>query len=114
MILRRSTLILFILGFLLESCTVKINDSEFCADLGALGATCFHLLSSTSRDIKKADWDKLRFGQICETTDVFANLKAAVESLCQNSGNCTFEQQQAASAFFAKVESVKSKTTRTK
>lgn len=106
---KKSMLLLFVCGLLLSACTVKINDSEFCADIGSLGATCFQLLSDHRRDISKAQWDKLRFGQICETPDVFANLKSAIESLCQNTNNCTYEQKEQVAQFFTKVESIKKK-----
>lgn len=107
---KRLMLILFTCGLLLEACTVKVQDSEFCADLGALGATCFHLLSSAHRDLSPAQWQKIRFGQLCETADAFANLKAVIETLCQNSaGSCTYEQKQQVDSFFQKLDSAKNK-----
>lgn len=95
---------------LLSSCLgVAIRDNEFCADEGAIGASCFHMLSDSPRDLLKPAWDHERFGMICETTDVFTNLKSAVESLCQNSGQCNYEQQKAVIGFFSKIDKVKAK-----
>ena len=79
---------------LTSSCgTVQIKDHEFCGDLGSSGASCFHTLKTDSRDIPKPEWDAYRFGQICETADVFSDWKAVIEKLCSESHKCTYEQQ---------------------
>ncbi len=103
MILKLNMLISLVFVSLLLSCTVPVKNNEFCADMGVDGAACFHTLSKDSRDLKKADWDKARFGMICESTDVFANIKDIIDTLCQNSGQCTYEQQQAEAQFFDKL-----------
>lgn len=73
--------------------------------MGPDGAACFHTLSKDSRDVKKADWDIERMGMICETTAVFTNFKEVIDSLCQNTGQCSYEVKQQEAAFFSKVKS---------
>lgn len=74
------------------ACTVHVKDEEFCVDAGPDGATCFHSLSDAQRDVPKASWDIERFGQICETPQTFADWKSVIDSLCQNTGDCTYKQ----------------------
>lgn len=110
MISKRLTQLSFACVLLLQSsCTVAIKDNEFCADEGAIGSSCFHMLSDSSRDLLKPAWDHERFGMICETTDVFTNLKSAIEALCQNSGQCSYEQKQQMINFFSKIDKLKAK-----
>ncbi len=72
--------------------------------MGAEGASCFHTLSDEQRDVAKADWDKERFGQICETTDVFTNWKTAIDQLCQKTGACTYDQKKGLEDFYSRVQ----------
>ncbi len=98
-------LTLSVLVFLpLSSCTVPIKDNRFYADAGPDGAFWFQSLSDDHGKLSKTDWDKQRFGMICEKTDVFANLKESIDTLCQNSNSCTYEQKQAVSKFYSKVQ----------
>ena len=79
---------------------MAIKDNRFYADAGSDGAFWFQSLSKDQGKLSKQDWDKLRFGMICEGTDVFANLKEAVDTLCQNTGACNYEMQQKEKEFF--------------
>ncbi len=100
-------LTLFALGLVpiaLVSCTIPLKDSKFYADAGPDGAFWFQSLSKGQGHLEKAEWDKLRRGMICETPAVFANLKEVIETLCQNSNQCTYEQQQQANDFYARVK----------
>lgn len=114
MILKLATLILCGFGLLmLLSCTgIAIKDNEFIADAGKAGAYAFHSLSDKQRDLTKEQWDKERFGMICETTDVFTNLKEAIEALCQTTNACTYEQQQMVSEFYSKVQKTAKKASK--
>lgn len=69
--------------------------------MGAQGATCFHTLSTAARDLSKAQWDAERFGQLCTQAKNFADLKALVEKLCNQSGRCDYDKVD---AFFEHVE----------
>ena len=93
--------ILFICAtLLLTNCTnVVVKDSEWCADAGKLGASCWHTLNDKSRDIKKEDWDKERFGEVCATPQAFADMQAVIEIFCQNTGQCTEEAQTTVNRF---------------
>lgn len=91
------------LALLSLSCTVPIKNNRFYADAGPDGAFWFQSLSKGQGKLSKADWDKQRFGMICENTEVFANLKEAVDTLCQNTNACTYEQIQAETQFYQKI-----------
>ena len=101
------TLNLFILGLALTSlvnCTIPLKDSKFYADAGPDGAYWFMSLSKGQGHLSQADWDKARFGMICETPEVFANLKEVIETLCANTNECTYEQQQQERQFYTKLQ----------
>lgn len=100
------------MSLLLTSCTVPIKNSEFCADAGRLGATCFHLLSDEQRDIPKAKWDDDRFGMVCEKPTVFADWKSIIETFCQNTGKCTYAQQEAVNNLMKRVDASTKKGSR--
>lgn len=75
---------------------VTIHDHELCGDKEAIpgmGAHCAHTLVHQTRDLSKADWDTLRssHGLICAESEMFADWKAALETLCNNcdtTGDC--------------------------
>lgn len=94
----------------LEIAKVKINNQEWCGDKGPFGAKCFNTLNKNTREIPKATWDKIaigndhRFGMVCTTSDVFAELKETMLKLCKATKRCTYEDQQKAIAFVNQVE----------
>ena len=95
---------------LLSSCAnVKIKNSEFCGDMGNLGASCFKTLSGETRDISPNDWDDERFGMICSKADTFADWKKAILKLCKMSRRCKYESKKNIKNFGKKVESFKLK-----
>lgn len=94
----------------LHNCaTVAIHDEEFCGDAGPDGASCFHFLTTDSRDIPKQAWDVMREGMICESTQAFSDWKADIEKLCSISHRCTYDQQKQLEVFFSRVEIFKEK-----
>lgn len=96
------------MALLLSSCAqVPIKDQEYCGDEGTLGAHCFHTLSSGERQIEKEAWDNERFGMVCTKAENLADTKAVIEKLCSEANNCTYEVQQAITAFFNHMEEVK-------
>lgn len=100
-------LLAIILLLLCQSCaSVTIEDHEWCADWGKDGASCFHTISSETRRLDKPTWDALRFGQVCADSSAFANMKAAIEKLCHQTDNCTYQDTQAINAFFDRINSV--------
>jgi len=102
-----STFLLLFLALVLNGCTnVTIKDETFCGDKGALGATCVHTLVSDTQSVPKLDWDAMRYGMICESSQTFADLKSDIEQLCQTSHACTYDVQQKMNAFFSKMDSI--------
>lgn len=83
---------------------VKIYDHEFCADAGSQGGICFHTLTSETRDIPEPTWDDFRFGQICEDSGTFADLKRVTEQLCSVSNACDYGTKKKLNEFFSRVK----------
>lgn len=98
--------ILFVLSLSLAvSCgRIQIKNSEWCGDMGELGASCFHTLTDDSRDLDKYDWDKERFGQLCTQPENFTALKTAIEKLCYKNKKCTFEEKKILKRMIKKIE----------
>lgn len=91
----------------LSACaSVTINDAEWCADAGELGASCFHTLTDEARDLSKEEWDALRFGQVCTGPDNFANWKAAILKFCSRTKICSFDFKKKVIEFSEKVDQV--------
>ncbi len=70
---------------------VKINDAEWCGDMGRIGAECDMTFTDKRRSLDKATWDKERVGQLCTDSKNVANLKAAILKMCGDTGMCTQE-----------------------
>lgn len=83
---------LFLLGATSCQSHVTLIDVEACGDKGPLGAHCKSDLSGKTRDIPKEQWDDARFGQICFTSDGIENRLTALETLCQQTKRCNFEE----------------------
>ena len=87
---------LILFGFTVTSCArVALKDNEWCGDMGSEGAACFNTLSDLGRDIPKEQWDDERFGMLCTNSTSFANWKAAIEKLCDDTGRCDYEVRKA-------------------
>lgn len=107
---------MFALVLPLLSCGhVTIKDGEDCADAGHFGASCFHELSDSTRDIPKEEWDvesvssDHRYGMVCTSAENFADKKAALETLCQNTKLCDYQTKQLFEQFFLRVEKIQNK-----
>jgi hypothetical protein len=88
---------LILSGFVLSGATctrVVIEDHEICGDKGSLGASCFHLLSDGRRKVDPVQWEKERFGQLCMKDEAFANFKAALLKLCDETQRCTWQEKE--------------------
>lgn len=97
-------LLALLLAFSASACgTVHISDQEWCGDMGELGASCFHTLSTDTRDIDKEHWDQERYGQICGSAAAYVEFKNAVLKLCRDTGRCDYQTQQAVREFGYKV-----------
>ncbi len=111
-ILISAYLILFAFVFSGATCQrVVINDHELCGDKGELGASCFHLLSDEKRKLDFDAWAALRFGQICMEADAYANFKAALLKLCDQTGRCTWQEIKDIKNIGKKVSSFKKELT---
>jgi hypothetical protein len=83
------------LSLLISSCgQVVIKNSEWCGDMGELGASCFNTLNDDSRDLEKEAWDAERFGQVCTQPENFAAIKTTIEKLCYKNKKCTYQQKK--------------------
>jgi hypothetical protein len=102
--------ILFVITALSACTKVELRDSEWCGDAGEFGAYCFNHLTEKSRELTKEQWDFERFGQVCTTSDTFANWKAVIEKLCAQSKRCKYEEQKMIEDFFSKIDDTTSKT----
>ncbi len=99
---------------LLVSCTIPLKNSKWTVDAGPDGAYWFMMFTKEHGHVDKATWDKAppkdgkehadnRFGQLCATPSVFANLKEVIENICQNSNQCTFDVRQKKDVFFSNI-----------
>lgn len=102
--LKKLFAVLFALTSSLGCTKISINDAEVCGDMGKKGAACFRMLSDASRDVAKPQWDTERFGMLCTKSDNFANWKASILKLCDETKLCSFEVKQKIEAFAQKVE----------
>lgn len=101
-----ATLLSLILIALLHSgcARVRIDDAEFCGDMGSEGAQCFNLLSDKEREIPKPQWDEERFGMICTEAQTFVEWKKAIIKLCRVSGRCYYDTTEMAVKFGDRVD----------
>lgn len=72
--------------------------------MGSAGASCFHTLSDSSRDLTKEEWDQERFGMICSKASTFAEWKASILKLCQMSKRCSYDVKKKLIKFGDHVE----------
>lgn len=96
--------VLFVLGILNGCGTVNIKDSEWCADLGPVGASCFHVISDKERDIDKDEWDIERTGMYCGRSEAFTNLSTAILKLCRQNADCKWEEVEKKINNFLKMD----------
>jgi len=97
--------------FITTSCgDVNIKDEVWYADKGLLGAVELHTLTNDMKDIPKLDWDNMRFGMLCTSTDTFAEIKSELETLCSYGDDCTYDTQQKVQAIANKIGFMERKT----
>lgn len=90
---------------------IEIKDHIWCGDKGSIGASCFHDLTGEKSTLTKAEWDDLRFGQIC-TLDpegnkgaTFADYKYFIETMCSwHKRECTTEVKKKLTEFFFRAK----------
>ena len=88
----------------LSSCShphIQRTDSEVCGDLGALGAHCHHTLATDTRDIAKPQWDALRQGWLCMSSQDFSSTEDAIDEACIWI-QCNYVQKQAIKAIMSR------------
>lgn len=93
-------------------CTkVVIKDSVWYGSLGPLGASGFHTLTTGQESLSLSQWaqkwDDLNHPLVCTSVDTLADWKADLEKLCSSGKRCTYEEQQALTNFYQKVDSLK-------
>lgn len=90
-----------LLLLLLSSCaSVEIENHEWCVIAGDEGAYCFHTLSEDQRDLSKLEWEVLSTGWLAGSPEAFANMKATIEKLCEETKRCTYAAKKKIAAFF--------------
>lgn len=77
--------------------------------MGSLGASCFHTLTTETRDVRPGAWDDERFGMVCTQAQTFADWKKVIEKLCSISGRCDYKTKQQIKAFFLKINRLEQK-----
>ncbi len=110
--------VLLVLGLALTlsvSCTVPLKNSKWTVDAGPDGAYWFMMFTKEHGHVAKEIWDAKplkdgkehadnRFGQLCATPSVFANIKEVIENICQNSNQCTYDVRSKKDVFFANIQ----------
>lgn len=84
-----------------SSCAVPIKNERWYGDVGPKGAIWFETLSELSGSVSKEDWDQMRIGMACTTTDVVGEIKAEIEKLCSKT-QCDYEKVEEALGKFAR------------
>jgi hypothetical protein len=59
--------------------------------MGQRGASCFHTISPSERDLNKEEWDRERFGMVCTKSENFSSWQKAILKLCDTSNICNYE-----------------------
>ena len=72
--------------------------------MGSLGATCNNVFKDKPVDLDKAEWDRVRVGQLCMGSTLFANWKAALIKFCNDTRRCTIEEEEAIKSVGKKME----------
>lgn len=72
----------------LASCSLSVPNNEVCADKGTLGARCAFTVSGPARNIAKAEWDEVRFGNFCMSPEAFAANQKFMEQACELVKGC--------------------------
>lgn len=79
---------LLLFAFLAGCSKIQVPNTEFCADMGQLGAACFYSDSDQERELTKEAWDAERFGMLCTTGESYGEWKAALLKLCSETSLC--------------------------
>lgn len=108
-ILKNVLVILFL--FAISSCgRIEIKNTEWCADQGELGATCFNTLNDNKRRVTPTLWDKERFGYLCTSPSDFAEIKKIIKKLCSKTKKCTDEDKKRIDVFFDQAQKSRKKS----
>jgi len=93
---------------LLGACkNVKIEDHEWCGDLGELGARCFYTISDRRRVLTKEEWDKEKVGKISTSAASVASIKTSILKLCRLTRRCWYsKEREIVEAFGANVQTI--------
>ena len=100
---------LVLLSIQLLNCTVPLKNNKFYVNAPDGSSYWFMSLSKEQGQDAQSIWDKERIGMVCESPDVFANLKEIIETLCTNTGECSEDVQQSEISFFSKLNLIEGK-----
>jgi hypothetical protein len=84
---------------------VEVKDATFYYDEGISGAHVVHFLTPGTVNITQKDWDQIREGMVCMSSEDFRNFKLEFQQFCSKV-NCDYQTQQIMSDFFARMDKV--------
>lgn len=80
--------------------------------MGSDGAVCYTSITHKQMVLSKPIWDAERYGQLCTSPQTFSDWKAAIEILCSESGDCSYETQQTLEGLLDKLQQLPAVTRR--
>jgi len=84
-----------IIGYLLTSCgTIPVYNARIYGDLGENGSHYAETLTDKTGDLKKDDWDKLRVGMLCMSSQSFNDLTTAIDQFCTAYNVCDYQSRE--------------------
>ena len=87
---------------------VTLHDEVWHVIKGPLGALEVHTQTDTTKDLTKAQWDAISFGELCTSINNFGDDKADLEKLCsENPVGCDVDTQEQMQALFTKIAKIR-------
>lgn len=75
----------------ISGCGVQIKNERWYGDLGQNGAVYFETLTTATGSVPKPEWDAMRVGMACTSTDTLSDIKREIEQLC-SATSCDYEK----------------------
>lgn len=92
---------------------VKIQNGDIYADAGQYGAIAREILTDNNkRRISKADWDKIRVGKLCTSSDLILNWRATIHKFCAETNRCDYEYMKELEDVAKRITSLRKETNR--
>lgn len=92
---------------ILSACgSVAVKDETFYFDEGISGAHVVHFLTPGTSDLTQPQWDGIREGMVCMSSDGFGDFKKEFEQLCSHV-TCDYQTKKTLEDFFDRVETAR-------